>query len=59
MLYYEYYDDLDDVLFDFSKIQCIISKANDNKSVFFGESQRPSLHDYADNIDTIDFLLKN
>jgi len=59
VLYYEHYDDLADVLFDFSKIQCIISKANDNRSVFFGESQRPSLHDYADNIDTIDFLLKN
>ena len=59
VLYYERYDDLTDVFFDFSKIQCVISKNNDNKSIFFGESQRPTLYDYADNIDTIDFLLKN
>ena len=28
-------------------------------AIFFGQSQNPSLYDYADNIDTIDFLLKN
>ena len=59
VLYYEYYDELSDISFDFSKIQCVISKVNDNRFIFFGESQRPDLHDYADNIDTIDFLLKN
>ena len=59
VLYYEYYDDLTNISLDFSKIQCVISKNNNYKSTFFGESQSPRLQDYADNIDTIDFLLKN
>jgi hypothetical protein len=36
------------------KIQCIVS----GKEIPFGMAQRPELWDYADNIDTIDFLLK-
>ena len=28
-------------------------------AINFGRSQTPDLFDYADNIDTIDFLLKN
>lgn len=41
-----------------SKIQCIVSKdASWPNSVNFGEAQRPHIHDYADNIDTMDFLL--
>jgi hypothetical protein len=41
-----------------SKIQCIVSKdASWPNSVNFGEAQRPRIHDYADNIDTMDFLL--
>lgn len=38
-------------------IQCIISKSNSLKNVtYFGLSQFPALHEYADNIDTIQFL---
>ncbi len=59
VLYYEYYDEESDISLDFSKIQCIVSRNNNDNSIFFGESQKPSLYDYADNIDTIDFLLKN
>jgi hypothetical protein len=39
-------------------IQVVVSKENELwKSVAFGQAQRPSLSDYADHIDTIDFLL--
>jgi hypothetical protein len=41
-----------------AQLQCIISKPNDKwKSFSFGEAQKPGLDDYADNIDTIQFLL--
>ncbi len=41
-----------------SKIQCIVSKdAFWSHSVNFGDAQRPHIHEYADNIDTMDFLL--
>lgn len=59
VLYYEYYDQIKDISLDLSKTQCIISRVNNYNSIFFGESQKPGLSDYADNIDTIDFLLKN
>lgn len=59
VLYYEHYDQIKDISFDLSKTQCVISRVDNYKSIFFGESQKPGLSDYADNIDTIDFLLKN
>ena len=59
VLLYEYYDKGDSISLDFSKIQCVISKVKNYDAIFFGQSQNPSLYDYADNIDTIDFLLKN
>ena len=36
------------------KIQCIVGKHN----IPFGKAQSPHLWDYADGIDTIEFLLK-
>lgn len=42
-------------------IQCIVSAAPigaSNQVVGFGESQQPALWDYADSIDTLDFLTK-
>ena len=42
-------------------IQCIVTKANvkaANQVVGFGESQQPALWDYADGVDTMDFLTK-
>ena len=57
MLFYEYYDNISEVdkfINDNSAfIQTVVSKS---KTVF-GESQSPKLCDYADGIDTIDFLL--
>lgn len=39
-------------------LQAVVSQDNENwKSVPFGKAQQPALSDYADNIDTIQFLL--
>jgi Acyl-CoA reductase (LuxC) len=58
VLYYENYESLDAVKqqTDLLKknIQCIVGKHN----IPFGKSQRPHLWDYADGIDTLEFLLK-
>jgi Acyl-CoA reductase (LuxC) len=58
VLYCEYYKNLDDAWekaeVDKDKIQCIVSR----KRVPFGGAQSPRLWDYADGIDTIEFLLK-
>ncbi len=40
-----------------SKIQCIISNSR-NEHIGFGQAQLPGVADYADNVDTLDFLLK-
>jgi hypothetical protein len=56
MLYYEYYSDLGKVEDFISEnkqhLQCVVSK-ND---IPFGQTQQPKLWDYADGVDTIDFL---
>lgn len=61
---YEYYADIKAVnrLLETnnSKIQCIVSISNDIKnSIPPGSSQHPELWDYADGIDTIQFLINN
>ena len=62
-LYYSYYDDrleVEQTIADNREnIQCIVSSADENSRVLFGEAQYPQLHDYADNIDTMELLLKN
>ncbi len=40
------------------KIQCIVSNNNYPKTIKFGETQMPKLNDFADDIDTFNFLLK-
>ena len=40
------------------KIQCIVSNNNYPKTIKFGETQMPNLYDFADDIDTFNFLLK-
>ena len=56
MLYYEFYNDkqLVDHFISENKesIQCVVSKDD----IPFGMTQNPRLWDYADGIDTIDFL---
>lgn len=64
VLFYEYYDNLQlaqDALNQQSdNIQCIVSAAPlkvSNQLVDFGMSQQPALWDYADNVDTMAFLV--
>ncbi|MDD5571457.1 MAG: acyl-CoA reductase [Bacteroidales bacterium] len=63
VVYYEKYHSIKDVLkkIEASKnnIQCIVSKISEIKSkTDFGKTQFPELWDYADNIDTIEFLTR-
>lgn len=59
VVYYEYYDNPDalaaKLLSVEDKIQCVVSGQG---HVRFGESQYPTLMDYADRIDTMEFLEK-
>ncbi len=61
-LFYETYNTLDELHKkleqDADKIQCIVQQASSSKSIEFGQSQQPLLWDYADGIDTIEFLTK-
>jgi hypothetical protein len=64
VVFYEYYSDLQsaqDLLQQQSdNIQCIVSAAPltvKNQVVDFGMSQQPALWDYADNVDTMEFLV--
>jgi hypothetical protein len=56
MLYYEYYDNIYTVEKFIEKnleqLQCVVSK----KDTPFGYAQRPNLWDYADGVDTVEFL---
>ena len=60
-LHYEYYDDLPTLqaqLVDLQdNIQCIVSRERLTGTYPFGRSQEPGLADYADNVDTMTFLL--
>jgi hypothetical protein len=61
-LFYEYYDSLeslkDKLISDADKIQCVVANGIIENNVQFGQTQSPQLWDYADNVDTITFLLK-
>jgi len=56
-LYYEFYSDNKSIEEHVGKfqddIQCVVSR----KSIPFGKAQKPELWDYADNVDTIEFLI--
>lgn len=62
VLFYEYYDSLPQLrrhLQTISEdIQCVVSSNLDSGDVHFGETQKPKLWDYADNVDTLAFLLQ-
>ena len=63
VLYFEIYESIDSLNSDLSvlndKIQCIVSKdAWYFGSTGFGMAQNPSLDDYADGIDTLQFLVE-
>ncbi|WP_298497956.1 acyl-CoA reductase [uncultured Algibacter sp.] len=59
-LFYEQYEDLSK-LKEYLKskkeqIQCIVSKGFLENEIAFGETQKPELWDYADDVDSIEFL---
>ena len=60
-LFYEYYEDLEQLKeklnTDSDKIQCVTSDISDLNGVPLGDTQNPQLWDYADNVDTLQFLL--
>ena len=60
-IFYEYYDSFSDLKSrlknDEDQIQCIVSKDLTENSIAFGQTQKPKLWDYADNVDTLEFLI--
>jgi hypothetical protein len=62
VVFYEYYDSLENLALHFSEnkenIQCVISEKGLDDAIPFGKAQTPNLWDYADGIDTLEFLLE-
>jgi hypothetical protein len=61
-IFYEYYSDINELKeklkMDADKIQCIVSNNVIKNEIKFGETQNPQLWDYADGINTLEFLAK-
>ena len=62
VLYFDFYNSISEVNklleTDLDKLQCICSEDDEVKNAIpFGKAQQPDLWNYADNIDTIDFIL--
>jgi hypothetical protein len=61
-LFYEHYDSpnqlSEKLKEDADNIQCVVASGFMDSEISFGETQKPKLWDYADNEDTITFLLK-
>jgi len=61
-VFYEYYDNEIDLKIklhqDKEKIQCIVANGFIENEVAFGKTQHPKLTDYADGINTLEFLSK-
>ncbi|PIA82161.1 acyl-CoA reductase [Gaetbulibacter sp. 4G1] len=61
-LFYEYYDDIEQLRkktkVEANQIQCIVSKGFSENEIRFGATQKPQLWDYADDVDSIAFLLE-
>mgnify|MGYP003610307559 CR=1 FL=1 len=60
-VFYEFYENIEDLQArleaEAEQIQCIVSNDLVKNSIPFGQTQKPQLWDYADNVDTITFLL--
>jgi len=60
-VFYEYYDSTESLKqkidTDQDLIQCIVADGFNDTEIPFGKTQKPELSDYADNVDTIAFLL--
>ena len=61
-LFYEKYGTIEELKGQLNErrddIQCIVSDDYGTEAIPFGNTQKPQLWDYADGIDTVDFLLK-
>ena len=61
VIYYDFYNEISDVeeaiKVNKNQIQCIVTNLQIENSIKFGEAQKPKLYQYADDIDTLDFLL--
>ncbi|MDN3619513.1 acyl-CoA reductase [Polaribacter undariae] len=59
-IFYEYYDNETDLKIklhqDKDKIQCIVAKDFIENEIAFGQTQHPELTDYADGVNTLEFL---
>jgi Acyl-CoA reductase (LuxC) len=59
-VFYERYENLAEVQkqleLESDQIQCVVSNNLIKKSIDFGQTQKPELWDYADNVDTLAFL---
>ena len=60
-VFYEYYSSLSELRKKLNTykihIQCVVSNGFTEDEIAFGETQNPSLEDYANNLDTVAFLL--
>lgn len=60
--FYEYYNNLEELQLKLTsesdQIQCAVSGVSTGIGIPFGSTQQPKLWDYADNVDSVDFLLK-
>lgn len=60
VLFYETYENIDQIKgilkTESQNIQCIVSNIGIKDEIDFGETQNPQLWDYADNVDTLEFL---
>ena len=61
-VFYEYYEDSSSLRtklgLEKERIQCVVASGFMEGEISFGETQKPSLQDYADGIDTVEFLLR-
>ena len=61
-IFYEYYSDINELKeklkADSEKIQCVVSNGFSENEIAFGQTQHPQLWDYADGVNTLDFLAK-
>ena len=61
-LFYEFNDNNEEITEliknNSESIQCVASNMNFDTNIKFGQAQCPNISDYADNNDTIKFLLK-
>ena len=61
-VFYEYYNSIEEIEVrldaEHGQIQCIVGNSAIKNSTPFGQTQKPGLSDYADNVDTISFLSK-